>query len=224
MRYLKKKHFSSTLDKAKNDPKKTLDLIRSVLLTKTDGATSIIDHFEAECNSIDPTTVTNCFNNFFCSIGKLTHSNLDDRNFSNYLSSRVSTSLYLNTPSVSEIINTFYSLNVNKVVGHDNIPAFFMHIAATIVFPYLQYFIDFFFKNGIFPERCTLAKVILLYEKGNKIDPNNYKPISILTCFSKVLERLIYNRLQQFLKKHSVIHKSQYGIQKAFQLDMLYLT
>ena len=58
----KKNHFSSTLEKTKNDPKKTWDLIRSVLSTKTDGATSIIDHFEAECNSIDPITVTNCFN------------------------------------------------------------------------------------------------------------------------------------------------------------------
>ena len=61
----KNNHFSSTLDKAKNDPKKTWDLIRSVLPTKTDGATSIIGRFEAECNSIDPITVTNCFNNFF---------------------------------------------------------------------------------------------------------------------------------------------------------------
>ena len=167
----KKNHFSSTLDKAKNDPKKTWDLIRYVLPTKTDGATSITDHFEAECNSIDPITVTNCFYNVFCSIGKLTHSNLDHRNFSNYLSNRVSTLLYLNTPSVSEIINAIYSLNVNKAVGHDNIPAFFKHIAATIISPYLQYFIDFFFKNGLFPESCTLAKVISLYKKGNKLDP-----------------------------------------------------
>ena len=119
----KKNHFSSTLDKAKNDPKKTWDLICSVLPVKTDGATSIIDHFEAECDSIEPITVTNSFNNVFCLIGKLTHSNLDDRKFSNYLSNRVSTSLYLNTLSVSEIINTIYSLNVNKAVGHDNIPA-----------------------------------------------------------------------------------------------------
>ena len=92
-------------------------------------------------------------------------------------------------------------------------------IAATIISPYLQYFNDFFFKNGIFPESCTLAKVIPLYKKGNKLDPNNYRPISILTCFFKILERLIYNRLQQFLKKHSVIYKSQYGFQKSISTE-----
>ena len=195
-------------------PKKTWNLIRSVLPTNADAATSILDHFEAECDTIEPRTVTNCFNNFFCSIGKLMHSNLDDRSFSNYLSNRVSTSLYLNTPSVSEIINVINSLNVDKAVGHDNIPAFFVRIAATIISPYLQYYIDFFFKKGIFSESYTLAKVIPLYKKGNKLDPNNYRPISILTCFSKILERIIYNRLQEFLKKHSVIHKSQYSFQK----------
>ena len=61
----KKNHFSFTLDKAKNDSKKTWDLIRSMLPTKTDGAASIIDHFEAECDSIEPISVTNCFNNCF---------------------------------------------------------------------------------------------------------------------------------------------------------------
>ena len=89
-----------------------------------------------------------------------------------------------------------------------------MRIAATIISPHLMYFIDFFFKNGKFFESCTLAKVIPLYKKRNKRDPNNYRPISILTCFSEILERLIHNRLQQFLKKHCVIHKSQYGFQK----------
>ena len=94
-----------------------------------------------------------------------------------------------------------------------------MHTAATIISLSLQYFIYFCFKNGIFPESCTLAKVIPLNKKGNKLDPNNYKPISILTCFSKILERLIYNRLQQFLKKHSVIHKSQYGFPKSISTE-----
>ena len=51
--------------KPKHDAKKTWDLIRYVLPTKTNGATSSIDHFEAKCNSINPITVTNCFNNFF---------------------------------------------------------------------------------------------------------------------------------------------------------------
>ena len=42
---------------------------------------------------------------------------------------------------------------------------------------------------------------------------NNYRPISILTCFSKIIEKILYARLYKFLKKHNVIYKNQYGFQ-----------
>ena len=103
---------------------------------------------------------------------------------------------------------------MNKAVGHDNIPAYFLRIAAPNIAPYLQCFIEFAFVNGIFPESCTRAKIIPIHKKGDKTNPNNYRPISILTCFAKILERLIYDRFLAFLKKHNVIHKTQYGFQK----------
>jgi len=102
---------------------------------------------------------------------------------------------------------------VNKTVGHDNVPAYFIKIAVTTVAPYLQCCIDFSYLHGIFPQNSTLAKVIPLHKKGDKTDPNNFHPITIVTCFSKNFERLIYNRFYEFLKKHSVIHESQYGFQ-----------
>ena len=80
---------------------------------------------------------------------------------------------------------------MNKAVGHDNIPAYFLRIAAPNVAPYLQCFIEFAFVNSIFPESCTRAKIIPIHKKGDKTNPNNYRPISILTCFGKILERLI---------------------------------
>ena len=62
--------------------------------------------------------------------------------------------------------------------------------------------------------QCRGAKIIPIHKKGDKTNPNNYRPISILTCFAKILERLIYDRFLAFLKKHNVIHKTQYGFQK----------
>ena len=103
---------------------------------------------------------------------------------------------------------------MNKAVGHDNIPAFFLHLAAATIAPSLQCFINFSFTHGTFSDNCTLTKVIPFHEKGNKSDPNNYRLFSILICFSKILKHLIYIRFLQFLKKYSVIHKSQYGFQK----------
>ena len=84
---------------------------------------------------------------------------------------------------------------MNKAGGHDSIPAYFLRIAAPNVAPYLQCFIEFAFVNGIFPENCTRAKIIPIYKKGDKTDTNNYRPISSLTCFATILERLIYGFL-----------------------------
>ena len=90
----------------------------------------------------------------------------------------------------------------------------FLRIFAHIISPFSQHFIHFSFTKGIFPESFKLSKVIPIHKKGNKLELNNYRPISILTCFFKVLEILIHNKVLEFLKKHNVIHKTQYGFQK----------
>ena len=91
---------------------------------------------------------------------------------------------------------------------------YFLRIVADVIAPYLQYFFEFSFIEGIFPESCTIAKVILLYKKGDKTNPTNYRPISILSCFSKILERLIHSRFTKFFSKHKVIYEAQNGFQK----------
>ena len=68
---------------------------------------------------------------------------------------------------------------------------------------------------GIFPEKLKLSEVIPLFRKGDKFDLNNYRPISILTCFTKIFEKVIFNRLLNFLNKHSVLVSNQYGFQAA---------
>ena len=70
----------------------------------------------------------------------------------------VSASLYLDNPSVSEIINAIYSLNVNKAVGLDNISAFFVRVAATLISPYLQSSLISFLRTEYFPRVAPWPK------------------------------------------------------------------
>ena len=96
----------------------------------------------------------------------------------------------------------------------NSIPAFFLHVASDVITPYLHCFIEFSFNHGIFPDSCTKAKIVPIFKKGNLDNPNNYRPISILTCFSKIFEKVIYKRLINFLNKHNVICSTQYGFRK----------
>ena len=56
-----------------------------------------------------------------------------------------------------------------------------------------------------------IAKVIPLFKNGNKSEFSNYRPISLLSQFSKILEKLFNERLQQFLNTNNILSNSQYG-------------
>ena len=105
----------------------------------------------------------------------------------------------------NEINNAIFSFNIIKSVGHDQIPPYFLRIASSIITPFLLIFAQYCFMNGIFPENCTIAKIISIFKKGDTQNPINYRPTSILICFSKISERLILTRLIKLWTKHNVL-------------------
>ena len=64
---------------------------------------------------------------------------------------------------------------------------------------------------GIFPSLLKIAKIVPISKSGDKFDVSNYRPISILSPISKILEKLIHVRSINFFKKHSVLLPMQYG-------------
>ena len=59
---------------------------------------------------------------------------------------------------------------------------------------------------GIFPDFYKLVKVIPIFKSGDKCDPNNYRPTSLLSAFSKILEKIVYNRMLNFIYKCNLIY------------------
>ena len=101
------------------------------------------------------------------------------------------------------------SVNVKKAVGRDNIPAFFLKTAPFVIANYLCVFIKFSFENGIFSDACKTAKIVAIHKNGNKSNPSNYSPISILTCSSKIFEGLPHKRFVCFFDKHKILIPQQ---------------
>jgi hypothetical protein len=82
-------------------------------------------------------------------------------------------------------------------------------------------------STGIFPERLKYSILLLskrynskysiikpLYKKGNKTNPTNYRPISMLTSFSKVLEKALYNRLIEYLNNNNILNSQPFGFRE----------
>lgn len=70
------------------------------------------------------------------------------------------------------------------------------------------------FHNGVFPESFKISKVIPLYKKGEKNSLDNYRPISIVPLFGKIIERIMKNRLVDFFEENNILCSSQYGFRK----------
>ena len=67
------------------------------------------------------------------------------------------------------------------------------------------------FTQGVFPEQMKVAKVVPIYKEGTKTDVGNYRPISLLTTFSKIYEKLMHCRILKFLESNNSIFEMQYG-------------
>ena len=74
--------------------------------------------------------------------------------------------------------------------------------------------------TGTFPEAFKIAKVVPIYKKDDSFQVSNYRPVSILSSLSKVLERLVYNRLYCFLTENGLLNQDQYGFRKYHSTDL----
>ena len=86
-----------------------------------------------------------------------------------------------------------------------------------MVFPKDKYYLKITNNSilqGTFPGKLKLAKVVPVYKSDDATDPNNYRPISLLSIFNRIFEKLVYKRLQSFLEVNDVFYKSQYGFRE----------
>ena len=78
----------------------------------------------------------------------------------------------------------------------------------------LTYIANKSFSQGCFPEQMKIAKVLPLYKNGDRELFTNYRPVSLLPQFSKIIEKLFANRLDSFINKHGQINNCQYGFRQ----------
>ena len=108
---------------------------------------------------------------------------------------------------MQNVINSFKS---GKAVGPFSIPISLLKLLCEYISIPLCEIINESFISGIFPDPLKLAKVIPLYKKQSPDDPSNYRPISFLSVFSKIIEKLMYNRLYNFFEDQNVLYSLQF--------------
>ena len=70
------------------------------------------------------------------------------------------------------------------------------------------------FQSGIIPDELKIALVTPIFKANEKNKFNNYRAIAVLSCFSKLLEKLMNKRLINFIEKNKILSKHQYGFRQ----------
>ena len=75
--------------------------------------------------------------------------------------------------------------------------------------------------EGVFPSTLKLAKVVSVFKNGLETQTNNYRPVSLLSPFAKLFEKLILSRLNSFLDRNNVVAPEQFGFRKHLSTFLL---
>ena len=159
------------------------------------------------------------FNSFFANIGPTLTKGIpkSDRHVESFLGDRVTDSIFLNPVTEEELIHIVHSAKDMKSKGYDGIDVSAKKIIPHILTP-LRHICNTSLGQGIFPDEIKIARIIPLFKSGDKQNVSNYRPISLLPPFSKILEKIFNNRLMNFLNSNNLLYLRQYGFRKKYLL------
>ena len=154
----------------------------------------------------DKHKIANGFNKFFVNIGPNLASKipLDNRSPTSYMRDRVADVMPVTLATEEEVVRIIRALK-DSSSGWDHISARIVKNTHFTFIKPLTHIMNLSLETGIFPTELQIAKVIPLFKSGESTNFSNYRPVSVLPLFSKVLERLMYNHLLSFINEQGLL-------------------
>lgn len=153
----------------------------------------------------------NEFNKYF--IGSVPVMYPDYELFNYYVSNRISsftsefTFNQVSELEVLKVINTFRS----NAVGVDQISMKFIMLSCPFLLPFITHITNFCLQMGVFPDCWKEALIIPIPKTSNPSDYKHYRPISILSALSKIVEKIAVSQIKFYLDKHAILPVNQSG-------------
>ena len=212
IRKSKKKHYMDYFEAFAHNSKKTWDGINEIL-----GKNVKTKHNDIHLNEkgqliTKPKDVADKFNNFFLNIAGVLCKSLPQCNTE--FQDPNQNSFFMSETTPFEIEKLIDDLDCKKSSDIHGISPNFIKIGKFRLASILSYIFNCSIIQGKFPDALKVAKILPLHKSDSKYEISNYRPISILPIFSKLLEKLVYSRLFNFICKHNILYENQFGFQK----------
>jgi Txe/YoeB family toxin of Txe-Axe toxin-antitoxin module len=215
LRIAEKKHISDLLEKYKFNMKKTWGVMKDVI-NKNNKPTNCTVFKQNDKLINDKDDICNSFNNFFINIGNTLEKKIPQSNRSplDFMYGSFTNNLFLNPVNESEILLIINKMKSNSSPGWDEITSDSIKKTHIYLLQPLVYLLNLSLSQGIFPQELKIASVVPIFKNSDRSKFSNYRPVSVLPAFSKIFERVFYNRLLEFLTKYDVLNSNQFGFKK----------
>ena len=134
--------------------------------------------------------------------------------FQDYLKNPNEHSFFLHETTPDEIDKYLKKLDIKKASDLYGISPFLVKTSSEKIKNQLSIIFNISFVQGIVPNKLKIRVIYSIHKGYSKFICSNYRPISTLPIFSKILEKLMHKRLTSFLEKYEILFKHQYGFQE----------
>ena len=211
----KREYYAKHFKKYSGDSKMQWKMVNTIL-NRAKKAKIKVKKLNFQGNEItDSQQIANVFNDYFCNVAENLKrdnglvSSADDQVIRTEASdTRCQQSMKIEDSSPSEIIEIVKGLKNKSTSDMSVIP---LKKVSNVLAPVISCLVSTSLHQGIFPQKLKIAKVIPLHKGGSRAEVSNYRPISLLSCFSKIFEKIMQARLLEHLKSEKILFDSQYG-------------
>ena len=102
-------------------------------------------------------------------------------------------------------------LKNGKSSGMDNIDTYIVKLIVDDILPAVTHIVNLSIQQSVFPSRYKVAKIIPLLKKGDPLEAKNYRPVAILCILSKVIERVVFLQIVDYMNSNGLFHPNHHG-------------
>lgn len=227
IRKTKHDYYKIKIQEADKDIKKVWTIIKeSTNEIKTQNKIDKIK-LENDTITVNKIEICNAYNKYFSEIGRKMAEEIIDNNLQNaHYEQNINftlNSIFLHPVSETEIINCINNLKKDGTPGIDKIRASDIKKSCQYILKPLKHIINLVFVTGKFPEILKKAVIKPILKTGDPLEINNYRPISLISNFAKIIEKCIKFRLLEHINKYNLISPFQFGFkEKMSTVDATY--
>ena len=219
----KKQYYEKRFEKYKNNLKNTWKLIGTIIKRENKGQSCITKIIRNNKTYYDTTDIANQLNKHFTSVGPNLAKTIESTNEDpcHYINNSPVNSFNMIPVSLEQVREHFSSLVETK--SSIGIPNKLIKMASNQISIPLHRIYNESINTGIVPNIFKISRITPIHKSGTHTDPNNYRPVAVLSSFSKVLEKLIHDQLISFIEKHNILYEYQFGFRKGHSTEQAIL-